>query len=207
VTVSNELKNSLQAAAETYHAGLAPAVPYLQGRGVTEETANTFLLGCVTAENVQPGHEQYIARLAIPFQTPTGIIDIRFRSLDTDEGAKYLTRPGASSHLFNVAAFQSDAEVIAICEGEFDTMMAWQCGVNAVGVSGANNWKDWYSRAFNDYRRVFVLCDGDTAGREMGKRIAQQIDVAVVLSMPDGQDVNEFVLQHGAEALRRKVAL
>jgi DNA primase len=106
-----------------------------------------------------------------------------------------------------VLAFQEDTDVIAICEGEFDTMMACQSGVTAVGVSGANNWKDWYSRAFTDYRRVVILTDGDSAGREMGKRISQQIDTAVVVSMPDGMDVNEFVLEHGAEALRKRVGL
>ena len=41
----------------------------------------------------------------------------------------------------------------------------------------------------------------------MGKRIAQQIDVAVVVPMPDGLDVNEFVQAHGAQALRERVGL
>ena len=205
VTVSVELKRSLQQAAELYHAQLGPAVPYLMGRGVTEETANMFRLGFVSEPQI--GHEQYAGRLAIPFITPSGVIDIRFRALDTDDGAKYLTRPGASSHLYNVPAFQVDTDVIAICEGEFDTMIATQCGVTAVGVSGANNWKDWYQRAFRDYRRVFVLTDGDSAGRELGNRIAKQIDVAVIAPMPDGMDVNEFVQAHGGQALRDRVGL
>ena len=205
VTVSVELKRSLQQAAELYHAQLGPAVPYLMGRGVTQETAATRLLGYVQEPEI--GHEQYRGRLAIPYITPSGVIDIRFRALDSDEGAKYLTRPGASSHMYNVPAFQEDVDVIAICEGEFDTMIASQCGVTAVGIAGANNWKDWYQRAFRDYRKVFVLTDGDSAGRELGNRIAKQIDVAVIAPMPDGMDVNEFVLQHGAAALRERVGL
>ncbi len=205
MTVSAELRKSLQQAAERYHSQVDRVAPYLVGRGVTEETASTFLLGYVSEPEI--GHEQYAGRLAIPFITPSGVIDIRFRALDGDEGAKYLTRPGASSHLYNVPAFQVDTDVIAICEGEFDTMIASQCGVTAVGVSGANNWKDWYQRAFRDYRRVFVLTDGDNAGRELGNRIAKQIDVAVIAPMPDGMDVNEFVQAHGAQALRERVGL
>lgn len=104
-------------------------------------------------------------------------------------------------------AFQEDTDVIAICEGEFDTMLACQCGVTAVGVSGANNWKDWYARAFSDYRKVVVLCDGDTAGRDMGRKIASQIDVALVVSMPEGMDVNEYVMAEGPDALRGKAGL
>jgi len=205
VSLSGELKRSLQQAAEKYHSQLGPAVPYLMARGVTQETAATLLLGFVQEPEI--GHEQYRGRLAIPYITPSGVIDIRFRALDSDEGAKYLTRPGASSHMYNVPAFQEDVDVIAICEGEFDTMIASQCGVTAVGIAGANNWKDWYHRAFRDYRRVLVLTDGDSAGRELGKRIAQQIDVAVVVPMPDGQDVNEFVQAHGAQALRERLGV
>lgn len=205
MSLSVELRKSLQQAAEKYHSQLGPAVPYLMARGVTQETAATRLLGFVAEPEI--GHEQYRGRLAIPYVTPSGVIDIRFRALDSDEGAKYLTRPGASSHMYNVPAFQEDVDVIAICEGEFDTMIASQCGVTAVGIAGANNWKDWYHRAFRDYRRVLVLTDGDSAGRELGKRIAQQIDVAVVVPMPDGMDVNEFVQAHGAQALRERVGV
>lgn len=205
VTVSAELRKSLEEAAISYHAQVDAVAPYLAARGVTKETAATFRLGYVGTPMI--GHEQYQGRLAIPYTSPTGITDIRFRSIGEDAGPKYLTRTGAESHLFNVQAFQVDTDTIAICEGEFDTMMAYQSGVTAVGVPGANNWKDWYARAFHDYLRVFVLIDGDSAGRELGKRISQHIDVAYVVPMPDGMDVNDFVLAEGPDALRKKVGL
>ena len=205
VTVSAELRKSLEEAATAYHAQVGAVAPYLMARGVTKETADTFRLGYVAEP--MTGHEQYYGRLSIPYLTPTGISDVRFRSLGEDSGPKYLTRPGAASHLYNVSAFQVDNDYIAICEGEFDTMMACQSGVNAVGVPGATNWKDWYARAFHDYLRVFVLVDGDSAGKELGKRISQHIDVALVVPMPDGMDVNDFVLTEGPDALRKKVGL
>lgn len=205
MTVSAELRRSLEEAAASYHDQVAGVAQYLAARGVTKETADMFHLGYVGTPMI--GHEQYQGRLSIPYLSPTGIVDVRFRSLGEDSGPKYLTRPGAESHLYNVAAFQVDTDTIAICEGEFDTMMACQSGVTAVGVPGANNWKDWYARAFHDYLRVFVLVDGDSAGKELGKRISQHIDVAFVVPMPDGMDVNDFVLAEGPEALRKKVGL
>ena len=84
-------------------------------------------------------------------------------------------------------------------EDEREKMLAG--GIDPVNV------EDWYQRAFRDYRKVFVLTDGDTAGRELGNRIAKQIDVAVIAPMPDGLDVNEFVLQYGADELRKRVGL
>jgi len=52
-----------------------------------------------------------------------------------------------------------------------------------------------------------VLTDGDQAGRDLGKKIMQAIDVAVVVSMPDGLDVNEVFLNEGAEGIRKRVGL
>jgi DNA primase len=203
--LSVDARNALEVASWAYHAQVDTVASYLAGRGISQETAAQFRLGSVVEPMI--GDEHYKGRLAIPFLSPTGIVDIRFRSISQDDGPKYLTRPGASSHIYNVAAFQEDTDVIAICEGEIDTMLACQSGVTAVGISGANNWKDWYHRAFLDYRKVLVLCDGDQAGRDLGKRVAQQIDVAVVIHMPDGCDVNDVVLNEGAEGLRKRVGL
>ena len=203
--LSVDARAALEEASWAYHAQVDAVAAYLTSRGITHETAIQFRLGSVQEPMI--GHEAYAGRLAIPFLSPTGIVDIRFRLIGEGDGPKYLTRPGAQSHIYNVGAFQEDTDVIAICEGEFDTMMACQSGVTAVGISGANNWKDWYARAFVDYRKGLVLCDGDQAGRDLGKRVAQQIDRAVVVHMPDGMDVNEVILAEGAEGFRKRVGL
>jgi DNA primase len=81
------------------------------------------------------------------------------------------------------------------------------CGIPTIGLAGANAWKPWYARAFADYHKVFVLTDGDQPGRDLGKKIAQQIDVAVVVSMPDGMDVNEVFIRDGVEGVRGRIGL
>lgn len=180
------------------------ALAYLAGRGIDVTVAGMFRLGYV-AEPVL-GHEQYVNRLSIPYVTPAGVIDIRFRTLGMDDGPKYMSRTGATGHLYNVSAFGEESPIIAITEGEMDTIVASQV-LPSVGVPGANAWKAFYHRAFQDYDRVFLLCDGDSPGREWGKRIASEIETAVPVSMPDGMDVNDYILMHGAEGLRKKVGL
>jgi hypothetical protein len=88
-----------------------------------------------------------------------------------------------------------------------DLIFESMVGIPAVGMPGAQSWKNWYARAFTDYRKVVVLTDGDTAGREMGKKIMQAIDVAVVVSMPEGMDVNEVFMQEGADGIRKRSGL
>ena len=181
------------------------ALAYLEGRGITADVAHTFRLGYV-AEPVL-GDEQYQGRLAIPYVTPSGVVDIRYRACGAGE-PKYMSKPGATGHLYNVSALQADSDVIALCEGEMDTIITnARAGVPALGVPGANAWKPHYARVFGDYNRIVLLCDGDQPGRDWGKRIAQTLDNAVVVSMPDGMDVNEVFLSEGPDGIRRRAGL
>ena len=200
--LSEDAKLLLEQAAVAYNGQISSAATYLAGRGISEKAAHTHLLGYV--EEPVIGHEDMQGRLAIPYITPTGIVDIRFRAVTPDVTPKYLSRSGAEQHIYNVSAFQEDSDFIAVCEGEIDTIITHSmCGVPAVGMPGSQAWKDWQARAFHDYRKVFVLTDGDNAGKEMGKKIMQAIDVAVVVSMPDGMDVNEVFLNEGADGIRK----
>lgn len=205
--LSESLRQSLATATVRYNAAVDQAADYLGQRGITKDVADKHLLGFVTPENVDVGHDSYVNRLVIPYLTPTGVVDVRFRSISDDAGPKYLGRPGAELQMYNVMAFQDPSDVIAICEGELDTIVAGMCGIPAVGLAGVNAWKPFYTRAFLDYQRVIVLADGDQPGREMGKRIAQQIDHAIVVSMPDGMDVNSTFLAEGADAVRRRIGV
>lgn len=194
----------LELAVTNYETHLTEVMPYLKSRGITEETARTFRLGYV--KHPELGHEQFANRIAIPYITPTGIVDIRFRSADaTDTGPKYLSRPGAPTHIYNVKALGEDTDTLVVCEGEFDTIIATQARLNAVGLPGANNWKSFFVRLMSDFTRVVVLIDGDNAGREMGKHLAREVDNCVVVPMPDGMDVNDVYLQEGAEGLHKRV--
>lgn len=200
------LKESLEEATAEYHAQVEQVAPYLVSRGLDQRAAAEFRLGYVGTPRI--GDDQYAGRLVIPYLTPTGVIDIRYRSVGHDDGPKYLSRAGADIQMFNVLAFGVDSDVIAVCEGEIDTMITHaMCGIPAVGLPGVNAWKSFYHRAFADYSRVFVLCDGDQPGRDLGKRISQSLDVATVIHMPDGMDCNDVYLQEGPDGIRRRVGM
>jgi DNA primase len=202
--LSASLNASLEAAALKYHAEVAQVLPYLAARGIGPEAADTFRLGYVATPDV--GHNQFIGRMSIPFLTPSGTVDLRFRSVD-ESTPKYLSRAGANSHLFGVNAFQTDSDVIVITEGEMDCIIVNQCGVPAVGLSGANVWKPFYARLFGDYRKVVALVDGDSAGRDLGKTLSRELDNAVVVEMPEGKDVTDYYLAEGSEGLLRYAGL
>lgn len=151
-------RESLTRAAKYYHSALHEAEEYLAERGITLEQAQKNRLGVVL--DPLTGHEMYANRLAIPYITQSGVVDIRFRSMDGQE-PKYMGMPGATTHLYNVSAFFRAGSYICICEGEIDTItLDAVCDIPAVGVPGVNNWKKHYSRLLSDFERVFLFADG-----------------------------------------------
>jgi DNA primase len=196
-------KESLTKAAKYYHSALAEAEEYLAGRGITMEQATRARLGVV----LEPltGHEAYLNRLAIPYITRSGVVDIRFRSMDLSE-PKYMGMAGATTHLYNVGAFFRATSYISICEGEIDTItLDTVCGIPAVGVPGVNNWKKHYTRLLQDFDKVFLFADGDSAGADFAKSLSRELGNLVVVSMPEGEDVNSMYRLNGVDYFQQKI--
>lgn len=203
--LTNAARQSLEETVSRYQRAVDQAGPYLSSRGIDREAANTYRLGYVTGDH--SADHDYVGRLAVPYLTPSGCIDVRYRAIQPDTTPKYLSRPGAGSHLFNVKALLVDSPVLYVCEGELDAITASQCGLPTVGVPGANNWRSHYRLLMQDYMKVVVLCDGDEAGRQFGKTIAREVDTAIPVVLPEGMDVNDLYLSGGKDAVLRMVEL
>lgn len=187
-----------------YAKNIEQAEEYLASRGITLDVARTVRLGLVVEP--LPGHEQFINRLAIPYLTPTGVVDIRFRSINGDE-PKYMGMAGTETRLYNVTALHQALDYIAVCEGEIDAItLNYKCGIPSVGVPGANSWKRHYTKILQDFQTVYVFADGDQPGSDFAKKLAREIQGVVVINMPDGHDVNSIYNLYGHEFFRQKVA-
>jgi len=152
-----------------------------------------------------PSHEQFANRLSIPYTTRSGVVDIRFRSLDGTE-PKYMGMAGVETTLFNVESLFKASNYICICEGELDTItMATKTKHPAIGAPGAHAWKSHYTRVLEDFDIVLILADGDEAGLEFGKKIQRAIPNGRILQMPEGEDVNSVVLKKGTEYLDERI--
>ena len=194
----------LEARTNRYAGEIRRATGCLEQRGLSTTDASMYRLGVVCDDS--PESAPYKGRLSIPYSTPSGVKDIRFRSLD-GEGPKYLSRPGAPSLMFNVGALWRDSDTIAICEGEIDAIvMDLYSGIPAVGIAGANGWKQHYAKLFADYERVLVIGDGDSAGREFARTVCSKVESAIPVQMRDGLDVNDLYLLEGIDAIEKLVA-
>jgi len=203
VRLSNSHRQFLLRATQQYASQVEVAKDYLLTRHLSVEEAQTFHLGVVV--DPMPGHEGFKNRLAIPYITPSGVVDIRFRAMG-DIDPKYMGMVGAKTTMFNTPACFVQSKYICVTEGEFDCiMMSVKTNHPTVGIPGANNWKPHYSRILDDFDMVIILTDGDTAGAEFGKKITRELPNANVIAMPEGEDVNSVFIKLGKEWIDERV--
>lgn len=181
------------------------------------EKVQKFRLGYV--RDPLPGHEMYRGMMSIPYLRRSAVkiagkyewltVSMRFRCLEDHEHhghGKYNTEAGDKPRLYNTLSLITSEDVIHVCEGELDAIMAEACGLPAVGVPGVQSWRPYFREPFLGYERVNLLADGDDPGRMFARTLAQQLPNARIIPMPDGHDVTSFVLEHGQKALKEKIA-
>ena len=92
---------------------------------------------------------------------------------------------------------------MAIAEGEFSGWAVELDGIPAVAVQGVSAWKDHFDRAFAGYEKVFILGDGDEAGRKMTEKLAERLPNGVPVELPEGEDPDSLRQKHGDGIIRQ----
>ena len=201
--LSSSHRQFLLQATHQYASQIHLATEYLATRNLSVEEAQRFHLGVV--KDALPGHEQYTGRLAIPYITPSGVVDIRFRAIGNAD-PKYMGMPGAKTSMFNAQVVLTASDYICVTEGEIDCItLSVKTSHPAIGIPGANNWKPFYSKILDDFDTVIVLADGDSAGMDFGKKVSRELGNVNIVQMPEGHDVNSIVMLEGAEFINERV--
>jgi hypothetical protein len=199
----------LEQATTEYSDCLDLALPYLTGRGIPDDVAKEWKLGYVL--DPLPGHEDMKGRLAIPYLTLSGTVDLKFRCIQcaSCEGhPKYMSEAGSQARLFGVLSLQTDSPYLCVCEGELDALCAaGLAGLPAVGISGATKWRRHWQYVFEGYQEIIVLRDGDNAGKKFADHLCTTLYNSRQVSMGDGHDVNSFITAYGPGVLREKAGV
>jgi DNA primase len=206
-TLSAEQRRFFEQAATTYQNDLlgdTNAQAYLATRRISLADAVTFRLGVVNSP--LPGHEAYRGRLCIPYVTPAGVVNLRYRcaashDCEAEHHPKYLSGEGAGTNLYNVLDLKKDSPFICVAEGEIDTMSLSLAGLPAVGVPGVDTWQKHFSRCLEDFEVIYAFGDGDKAGGKFSNFLARETR-ARPIRMPAGEDCNSLYVKGGADALR-----
>lgn len=138
--------------------------------------------------------------VGIPYLEAGEIVYIKARRLDGGN-PKYMQVAGLSIPLFNsdILKTMDRLEDLYICEGEFDTMIAIQNGLNAVGVVGVNGLTGPIVEMLKGFN-VYLAFDNDDKGQEAIDRevtgLRQSgVNVLGKLDLEGSKDLTEFYLK------------
>ncbi|MDD2432131.1 MAG: DNA primase [Clostridia bacterium] len=190
---------------------------FLLEKGVTEKDLLT--LGLATQGQRGNLIDRFRNRLIFPITNPSGkIIGFGGRVLD-DSLPKYLNSPetplfhkGRQLYGLNQArGFMRNKDQVILMEGYMDVITAHQHGITqAVGTLGTALTEN-QGRLLMRYTYNAVICfDADLAGQEATTRgldILQQLGLKVsVMTMPEGQDPDDFLRKDGQAKFKQLIA-
>lgn len=192
-----EYKIPDQDLADRYHQAIweNPAVlEFLQRRNISEESIRKFKLGFMRDKG-----EDW---LSIPHYEGGRLVNIKFRSLPPAKKT-FKRLPDSRSVLFNGDVISKSPEEIIIAEGEIDAISLIQAGFpkTVSGTTGCDAFDPAWIDQLKNVKKVFIAYDPDDPGQKGARALARRLGYGRTfnVTLPEGQDVNEFLCQQGRE--------
>jgi hypothetical protein len=178
---------------------------YAEAKGLPAEFLRSLGLSEITYQRAPAVRMPY-------FDEAGNELTVRFRvSLDGDQ--KVRTKRGCKAHLYglNRLEFAREAGYVVLVEGESCAQTAWLHGFPALGLPGANAWKEERDAGYLEgISAVYVLIEPDRGGDAVlrwlsASRISERVRLVRLLEV---KDVSELYLADRRQfAERFEVAL
>ena len=183
-----------------------------------EKAANTKLaeeLGLIQKkQNSDDFYVKFRQRMMFPFFNVAGkIIGFGGRKLKEEQQPKYLNSPESEIYkkgltlygLYQAIQSIREQDFIILVEGYFDLLRLADVGQKNVVASSGTALTDQQARIMARYsKNIYIAYDGDGAGIKAAIRNAQIIENqdlhAYIVPMPEGEDPDTFILEHGLKA-------
>ncbi|MGB4600016.1 MAG: DNA primase [Trichlorobacter sp.] len=207
--------------AAAYGMGYAPErrdtlVQALKGAGHSLETAAA--LGLIRNGERGNWYDLLHNRLIFPIRDSQGQpIAFAGRVLDSSL-PKYINSPESPLYRKSSVLFGLDlalreirlASSAIVVEGYFDHLALYRAGVRNVVATCGTAMTDGHINLLKKHGdRVYLLFDGDNAGRKATVRAMElcleQKLPTYVITLPQGEDPDSFLQQHGAEAFQQRI--
>jgi 5S rRNA maturation endonuclease (ribonuclease M5) len=164
--------------------------PLREKRGLNDQTMRKRMLGYDGDRYMIPVYDAEGNLLNVRRYKPEAIRD------------KMMNWPGYGSATLYLAD-NLEADVVLLCEGEMDALIAEQYGFASVtATAGAGTWQDDWNTAFEG-KKVFIAYDNDPAGESGARKVAHRLrGVAAgvyVMKLPVApkQDLTDFFVAQG----------
>ncbi len=205
---------------KTFQIGSAPdAWDYVLRSFSPAEQPLLMSAGLITQNDSGKVYDKFRRRILFPIHDRRGrVIAFGGRALADDQMPKYLNSPetplfhkGRELYGLHLARKHSDSKTVLVVEGYMDVIALHQHGVtNAVATLGTATTPEQVTMLTRYFDEVVFCFDGDKAGRQAAWKALQAAlpqyrddKVLKFVFLPQGEDPDSYVNQHGAEAFRQ----
>src|SRR6185369_12977488 len=147
------------------------------------------------------GVTQGFAGYRVPYFDAEGTLH-RVKLFPDDDSPVHWLGPSKPQIPYGLWRMPKEGKVLVLTEGESDlfAVSAYLPKIPVIGIPGAASWKPDWAAYLAPFERVFIVGDGDRAGREFADRVvADRPDGRLVL-MPEGADTRALLQTLGSRA-------
>jgi hypothetical protein len=112
----------------------------------------------------------------IPFRDEDGAeLTVKYRHGGDGGGPRFTFKSGTKARPYGLErlAEARAADYVILVEGESDGQTLWSHGEPALGLPGANSWKEEFAHYLDGIAVIYVVVEPDQGGEAMVKRIAK----------------------------------
>jgi DNA primase catalytic core len=155
---------------------------------------------------LENGQERFKDCVVVPVFNPEGILTTLYGRYVPAGHKRHVFLPERSTGLWNAITMKSGSDVVLV-ESVIDALSVMMAGHrNVIGIQGTNGLNDADIALMQGHgvQRVTLLLDGDEAGRKAAERLKEKLSASFgcrVVTLPDDDDPNSYLVKHGPEEL------
>jgi len=184
------------------------AVEWFKTRGITQQTLND--LHVTTGEEFMPQTGQKENTIQFNYIMGDELVNIKYR----DGRKNFKLYKGAEKIFYNINSIVG-YDWCVITEGEMDALALHEAGIKNVisvpnGATLNSNNLDYLDNCidyFEDKEKIILAVDADEAGQALRYEFIRRLgaEVCYLVDFNGNKDPNDFLIEHGAEELRKVI--
>jgi len=184
------------------------AVEWFNGRGISQETLSD--LNVTTGEEYMPQTGQKENTIQFNYIMGDELINVKYR----DGRKNFKLYKGAEKIFYNINSIVG-YDWCVITEGEMDALALHEAGIKNVisvpnGATLNSNNLDYLDNCidyFEDKEKIILAVDADEAGQALRYEFIRRLgaEICYLVDFNGNKDPNDFLVEHGAEELRKVI--
>ena len=192
----------------TYNATGTKVEEWFKSRGINKQTLTDLRVG--EGQEFMPQTGKQENTIQFNYYMGDQLINVKYR----DGRKNFKLYKGAEKVFYNINSIVG-YDTCVIVEGEMDVLALHESGIKNVisvpnGATLNRNNLDYLDNCidyFDDKNKIIIAVDADEPGQMLQRELVRRLgaEVCYIIDFNGNKDANEYLIEHGTEALRNAI--